>query len=511
MFRRTTLATLFATVAIALFTFNAAAQTGQQLYEQGVAGSNLGGCVNAGCHALNPPADAPLMGQSTPRVLNLVQPSVPSDPSYRVSLLRNWALNNLGMRLVVDSYNDVLTGGRGDEFLLRVINYLGTFVTAVPPPTTSGALQMPSPVGFGVQTVGVTSGAQSTLITNTGGSSVTITSVTLDNAEEFAITTSTCSGTIPAGGQCLLAFTFRPASVGTRSANVTITTNGTGSPQAFLVFGAGQAAAGGSNYTGLYWNSPAGSEDGWGLNVSHQGDTMFVTWFTYDANRKGWWLVMIANKTAEGVYKGDLLETRGPAFNTVPFNPSGNAVTNRRVGSATLDFASTEGPKFEIEIGTQPKITKRITRQLLGTAPIAVCATATGSATAATNYQDLWWAAPARTEDGWGINLTHQGDTIFATWFTYDTDGTPMWLVATAQKTAPGVYSGRLFRTTGTPYNAAAYSGFGFTDVGSLTLTFANGNSATMSYTINGVASTTVTQTKSIIRQVLVEPGTVCQ
>ena len=35
----------------------------------------------------------------------------------------------------------------------------------------------------------------------------------------------------------------------------------------------------------------------------------------------------------------------------------------------------------------------------------------------ATNYQDLWWN-PA--ESGWGVNFTHQGDIIFATWFTYD-------------------------------------------------------------------------------------------
>jgi hypothetical protein len=376
---------------------------------------------------------------------------------------------------------------------------------------TAAGLQMPSQVGFGVQTVGTTTSPVAATITNSGGSAITITNVASDNAAEFPITGNSCVGTLNAGASCQITVTFRPASTGTRSANISVFVSGSATPQQFLAFGAGEAATGGSNYTGLYWNSPAGSEDGWGLNVSHQGDTMFVTWFTYDANRKGWWLVMIANKTAEGVYKGDLLETSGPAFSTVPFNPSGSAVTNRKVGSGTLDFVSTEGPKFEIEIGTQPKITKRITRQLLGTAPIAVCATRTGSATAATNYQDLWWAAPARSEDGWGINLTHQGDTIFATWFTYDIDRTPMWLVVTAQKTANGVYSGRLYRTTGTPYNAATYSGFGFTDVGSLTLTFANGNSATMSYTINGVAPATVTQTKSIIRQVLVEPGTVCQ
>ena len=38
-----------------------------------------------------------------------------------------------------------------------------------------------------------------------------------------------------------------------------------------------------ANYQGLWWNSPAGSESGWGINITHQGDTLFVTWFTYDS------------------------------------------------------------------------------------------------------------------------------------------------------------------------------------------------------------------------------------
>ena len=40
---------------------------------------------------------------------------------------------------------------------------------------------------------------------------------------------------------------------------------------------------------------------------------------------------------------------------------------------------------------------------------------------AATNYQDLWWVANG-AESGWGVNLAHQGDNLFASWFTYDTD-----------------------------------------------------------------------------------------
>ena len=53
----------------------------------------------------------------------------------------------------------------------------------------------------------------------------------------------------------------------------------------------------------------------------------------------------------------------------------------------------------------------------------------------ATNFQDLWYAAPAESESGWGVNLTQQGSTIFATWFTYDASGNPLWLSATAPQT----------------------------------------------------------------------------
>jgi len=46
----------------------------------------------------------------------------------------------------------------------------------------------------------------------------------------------------------------------------------------------------------------------------------------------------------------------------------------------------------------------------------------------APNYQGLWWAAPAGVESGWGINFAHQGDQVFATWYTYDTSGEAWWL-----------------------------------------------------------------------------------
>ena len=106
------------------------------------------------------------------------------------------------------------------------------------------------------------------------------------------------------------------------------------------------------------------------------------------------------------------------------------------------------------------------------------------------------------------MNFTHQGDIIFATWFTYDVDGTPLWLSATVGKSGEGVYTGVLYRTTGPAFSAEPFfpGEIARTSVGTLTLTFADGNNATFAYTVNGVS-----QSKPITRQVFRTPGTVCQ
>ena len=257
------------------------------------------------------------------------------------------------------------------------------------------------------------------------------------------------------------------------------------------------------NYTGLFWNSPATSESGWGINFSHQGEIIFATWFTYDLQGKGWWLSMTATKTAEGVYSGTLYQTRGPAFSAVPFLPSQVSLT--AVGSATLSFTDVNNGTFVYSVnGIQQA--KSITRQVFGPLPSCTFA-AQFDLTLGTNYQGLWWDAPAGAESGWGVNFTHEGDIIFVTWFTYDTDGSPMWLSATALKSGNNTYTGSLLRTTGPPFNAVPFTPavVALTPVGTVTLTFSNGNNATFAYTVNGVA-----QTKAITKQVFRAPGTVC-
>jgi hypothetical protein len=110
------------------------------------------------------------------------------------------------------------------------------------------------------------------------------------------------------------------------------------------------------------------------------------------------------------------------------------------------------------------------------------------------------------------VNFAHQGGTLFATWFTYDVDGSPLWLSATATKTAPGTYAGTLYRTTGPAFDAVPFDPDAVTriPVGALTLAFANGNAATFGYTVALPGSAAVTQAKPITRQVFRAPGTVC-
>ncbi len=48
------------------------------------------------------------------------------------------------------------------------------------------------------------------------------------------------------------------------------------------------------------------------------------------------------------------------------------------------------------------------------------------------NYQGLWWKPD---ESGWGVNFAHQGDQVFATWYTYDTAGNAYWLSMLAPRT----------------------------------------------------------------------------
>jgi len=108
------------------------------------------------------------------------------------------------------------------------------------------------------------------------------------------------------------------------------------------------------------------------MNITHQGDILFGTWFTYGTGGKGMWLVMSnGNKVGNGVYSGGLQRTSGPNpfSNSVPFNP--NLVTRTTVGDATFTFTDANNGIFRYTVDGITQ-TKNITR-LIVSSPVTVC------------------------------------------------------------------------------------------------------------------------------------------
>jgi len=90
---------------------------------------------------------------------------------------------------------------------------------------------------------------------------------------------------------------------------------------------------------------------------------------------------------------------------------------------------------------------------------------------------------------------------------SYAPAGKGMWYVLNGNRVGTGnTFTGTIYRTTGAPFSAAWSPNSNIT-VGSMTLTFTNGTTGTMSFTLDGVA----TVTKSIQRQVFSTTTTLCQ
>lgn len=344
-------------------------------------------------------------------------------------------------------------------------------------------LSMPSPVGIAVNT-----GLNRIYAPNAGGSLTVI-----DGA------TNALSGIgIPAGARAVAVNPATNRVYVAGSGGVTVVDGG-------APLSGTAPTVSNVNAHGLWWASPPGSESGWGIHLTHQGDVLFGTWFTYDTDGSGLWLVMSnGNKTGTNSYSGTLYRTTGPAFDSAAFDTT--KVTRTPVGSATLTFSDANNGVLSATIdGVQ--VSKAITRQVFSS-PMPTCE-AGGASGALPLYQDLWWKAPAGSESGWGVNIAHQGNILFVTWFTYAADGRGMWLVGSSvEKTGNATYAGVLYRVAGPAYSASPWDPAKVlrTPVGQVSFVFSDASNGTMTYTVDGI-----TQSKAITRQVFASPATVCR
>lgn len=125
---------------------------------------------------------------------------------------------------------------------------------------------------------------------------------------------------------------------------------------------------------------------------------------------------------------------------------------------------------------------KRLTRWLIAIAALLPCLAH------AQNYSDMWWNP---SESGWGVTIADHETQLVAVWYTYDTDGSPIWF------TVPGgtfnanrtFFSGDLYRVTGPSFTGAFDpAAVARTRVGTASFEFApGGEAANFTWTVGSV------------------------
>ena len=128
----------------------------------------------------------------------------------------------------------------------------------------------------------------------------------------------------------------------------------------------------------------------------------------------------------------------------------------------------------------------------------ALCVLAAPSrASIGTNFSDQWWN-PA--ESGWGASVLQQYDTLFIDLFVYGPDGLPRWYTAAVYyqpQSGRSLFTGDLYVTSG-PWFGAFFNpaAVGSRRVGTLQFDATSTDTATMTYSVDGVVVT-----KSVERQ----------
>ena len=226
----------------------------------------------------------------------------------------------------------------------------------------------------------------------------------------------------------------------------------------------------------MWWSGPA--ENGWGMSVFQHRDTLFAVIYAYDATGNPTWYVMPGGawNPDQTVYSGSLYTPTGTPF--FSYDASRLSV-GAAVGTIALTFTGSNSGALDYTINGVTGH-KSIQRQEFGVPD----GTHTGT------LGDMWWGGTS--QNGWGIAVLHQYNTLFPVWFTYDASGKATWYVMPGGTwTSTDTYEGRVYRTTGSPWAGAQYdpTRLQVFDVGTYRIRF-TGDNASFGYTVDGHSGT---------------------
>ncbi len=248
------------------------------------------------------------------------------------------------------------------------------------------------------------------------------------------------------------------------------------------------------NYSNTYW-IPA--EAGWGLNVLHQGDLVYATWYSYAPDDgQVMFLTVEAPLQPDGSFAGPAFRVSGTPFAQINGSQAFTAATN--VGNAQLRF-DVEG-RLSLDYQLFGVSQSKQLEPFIFDPAVPTCYGSGVDRRQADNYSDLWWNP---REAGWGLTLAHQGEVIFALWYTYGEGGRDQWYSASRLvRQADGSYVGALQQPdSGVPLPdiAGPATSFPIIEVGSASLRFSDGQNGIFRYSVGGIE-----QVKRIQRFVVV-------
>lgn len=150
-----------------------------------------------------------------------------------------WTWDNSIAEYIVNSTNTSTAVG----FTASTVDVWRSIEIAIAANNSAAVSLSPSILAYGNQNDGTTSAPQTTTLTNTGGSTLTITSIALQTGTQYAISGNTCGGTLAASANCVISVTFTPTSAGAKNDSIVVTTNASSSPDHVSLTGTGLATA----------------------------------------------------------------------------------------------------------------------------------------------------------------------------------------------------------------------------------------------------------------------------
>lgn len=249
----------------------------------------------------------------------------------------------------------------------------------------------------------------------------------------------------------------------------------------WALFAASSAALAAPSVQGM-WFDP--DESGWGFTVIEHGDRLFCVLAVYDYTGHTTWYVVPDGQwdPAHSSFSGDVYHPRAAEFTVYEasrFDPGAPVGTLTFTSSA----GSTAALTYTIEGMPGAKAVQRFDFGL----PVS----------GARDYTDMWWGGPS--QNGWGVVMLQQGDTIVSLWCTYFSQavlgvpGVPAWFMLQPGRWASAdTYTGTIYRPFGPRWLGVNYDGRALQAPpnGPYTLQFTDADHAVLDYSVLGMSGT---------------------